>query len=57
MIVTKINTHGVQPPLLNRLAWRLGEWEQLTGNSRTTTYRHIKDGDLKIIRVVGTSIA
>jgi hypothetical protein len=38
-------------PLLDRLAWRLAEWEMLTGTSRVTVWRQIRDGDLHVIRI------
>jgi hypothetical protein len=39
-----------------RLAYRIGEWSELTGTSRVTTWRAIKAGRLKIVDVNGIKL-
>jgi hypothetical protein len=36
---------------LDRLGWLISEWEALTGTSRTTIWRQVRDGDLRLIQI------
>ena len=40
----------------NRLGYRIGEWSEVTGTSRVTTWRAIKNGTLKIVDVNGIKL-
>jgi predicted DNA-binding transcriptional regulator AlpA len=40
----------------NRLGFRINEWTSLTGTSRPTIWRQIKDGRLKIVNVNGIKL-
>ena len=39
-----------------RLGWRVNEWVKLTGISRPTVWRQIRDGRLKVVDVGGITI-
>lgn len=41
---------------VGRLGYRVGEWSDLTGTSRQTTWRAIRKGALKVIDYNGISL-
>ncbi|MHC4049917.1 hypothetical protein [Bradyrhizobium sp. 25ACV] len=40
----------------SRLGYRISEWSRLTGTSRITTWRAIRDGKLKTINYCGITL-
>jgi hypothetical protein len=41
---------------LNRVAYRISEWSEMTGTSRITTWRAIRDGKLKAVDYCGIKL-
>jgi hypothetical protein len=41
---------------VRRLGYRVTEWSQMTGTSRVTTWRNIKNGTLKVIDYNGIKL-
>jgi hypothetical protein len=41
---------------VRRLGYRIGEWSEITGTSRVTTWRAIKSGTLKVVDYNGIKL-
>jgi N6-adenosine-specific RNA methylase IME4 len=41
---------------LNRIGYRISEWSEMTGTSRITTWRAIRDGKLKVVDYCGIKL-
>jgi hypothetical protein len=41
---------------VRRLGYRIKEWSEMTGTSRVTTWRNIKNGTLKVIDYNGITL-
>ena len=48
-IATDPSADSERPPPTPRLGYRISEWSEMTGTSRVTTWRAIRNGALKVV--------
>lgn len=55
-LVSEVEPQPERPVAPMRIGYRVNEWAALTGTSRETTYRRIKDGTLIAVKYGGVTL-
>jgi hypothetical protein len=55
-VVTPNNRAARRARQSNRIGYRVNEWSAMTGTSRVTTWRNIRNGTLKTVNYAGITL-